>query len=329
MDESQANDDAQFDAHEAQFLGAAPKLTNTLSCPRCGTFVRGLLPNLDACESCAEKLLPENVRGPLSFSTASAGASHLIRRIGPAAIVITLAFELPGSVFFAFSPELPYQMHTLYGLFTLVGDLLIMSMAYEALLGRPVDMKAALLRATSRYGAVFRALWISNVVTLVGLLLLIVPGVYVAMTTFLAAPIALLETHAGIPAFTASRERTQGHWFLSAGTYGLSVALGFGVAVFVGIVSGVAMELEREATGAAVTSIDPWIPYVSIAADLGLNLFMLLALFFQMVIYTKTWLSLQASLGLDEPREPAPVQAVRAGRDALDDKLDAELSKLD
>ena len=305
------------------------KVTHSLACPRCGNFVRELLPGLEACESCAEKLLPEGARGPLSITTVAAGSWHLIKRIGPMAIVIALLFELPGSVLFAFSPELPFQLRTLYGLFTLVGDLLIMSMAYDALLGRPVDMRAAFSRATSRYGAVFRALWISNVVTLVGLLLLIVPGIYVAMTTFLAAPIALFETHAGRTAFSASRERTKGHWFLIAGTYGMSIALGFGVAILMGVVSGIALEIERQSTGGATSAIDPWMPYVSIAADMGLNLFMLLASFFQMVVYTKSWLSLQANASLDEPHKPAAVQAPRTGRDALDDKLDAELSKLD
>ena len=55
----------------------------------------------------------------------------------------------------------------------------------------------------------------------------------------------------------------------------------------------------------------------------------MLASFFQMVVYTKSWLSLQANASLDEPHKPAAVQAPRTGRDALDDKLDAELSKLD
>lgn len=328
----EANNEALVDAHEAQFLSAAPKVTHTLACPRCGNFVRALLPNLDACESCAEKVLPEGVRGPLSFSTALAGALHLLKRIGPMAIVITLAFELPGSVLFAFAPEMPFQMRTLYGLFTLVGDLLIMSMAYDALLGRPINMKTAFSRATSRYGAVFRALWFTNIVTLVGLLLLIVPGIYVAMTTFLAAPLALFEMHSGQSAFTASRERTKGHWFLAAGTYGLSITLGFGVAVLIGSVSGIALEIERQSTGGGTSAIDPWMPYVSIAAEFGLNAFLLLALFFQMVIYTKTWLSLQADLGLEELGKPVAVDAVQTeagGRDALDDKLDAELSKLD
>ena len=333
MEESQANNNAQVDAHEAQFLSAASKPTNTLSCPRCGNFVRELLPNLDACESCAEKLLPEGVRGPLSFSNLFAGALHLIKRIGPMALVITLTFQLPGSVIFAFAPEVPFQVQTLYGLFTLVGDLLIMSMAYDALLGRPIDMKAAFSRTTSRYGAVFRALWISNIVTLIGLLLLIVPGIYMAMTTFLAAPIALFEAHSGRTAFTASRERTKGHWPLVAATYGLSYALGLAFAMLVGIVSGVAMEIERESTGGALSSIEPWLPYASIATDIGLNLFMLLAAFFQMVVYTKTWLALQTDHGLDEPRRPVPVHPspteTGQGRDALNDKLDAEVSKLD
>ena len=332
MEESQANNNAQVDAHEAQFLSAASKPTNTLSCPRCGNFVRELLPNLDACESCAEKLLPEGVRGPLSFSNLFAGALHLIKRIGPMALVITLAFELPGSVLFAFSPQLPYQLRLIYGFFTLVGDLLIMSMAFDALLGRPINMKAAFARMTSRYGAVLGARWISNVMTALGLLLLILPGIYVAVVTLLAAPIALFETHTGRNALTASSERTKGHWLLVAGTYGMPVTLGLAFAICVGVIAGVALEVEQESSSGAVSVIEPWLPYVSIATDIVLNFFTLLALFFQMVIYTKTWLALQAELGLDEPRKPVMVESVRTetgGRDALDAQLDAELSKLD
>ena len=326
MDNEQNND-----ALEAAFHAAPPSLSHSLACPRCGNFVRGLLPGLEACEACIEKVLPEGVRGPLNFSAALAGALHLAKRIGPMAIVITLAFEIPGSVLFAFSPELPFQVRTLYGLFTLIGDLLIMSMAFDALLGRPTDMKEGFSRATSRYGAVFRALWISNIITLVGMLLLVVPGIYMAMTACLAAPVALLESHAGQAAFKASCERTKGHWFLIAGTYGMSSALGFIFAIVVGIVSGVALEVERQSTdvGAAMeSSIEPLLPYVSIATDIGLNLFMLLALFFQMVVYTKTWLTLQEKDGLPST---APIQpsATRQGRDALDEKLDAELAKLD
>jgi hypothetical protein len=321
MDNEQNND-----ALEAAFHAAPPSVSHSLACPRCGNFVRELLPGLEACEACVEKVLPEGVRGPLNFSTVANGAWHLVRRIGPMSAVLALALQLPGSVLFAFVPNVPFQAQMLYGLITLFGDLIILGMAYDALLGRPVAVGASASRAVSRYGAVFGARWISNIATAFLFLLLILPGIYMGLSASLAEPIALFESHSGGTAFAASRERTKGHLLLLLVTFGGPILMGLTWTFGMGMIIGIVQELQAQA---GATDDLSWLAWLGVVGDIGMSLCMLLATFVQAVVYTKTWLELQARLAAEEPVGSLRVHAVRTERDALDEKLDRELAKLD
>lgn len=323
MEEPETNTDAL----EAAFHAAPPPISHTLACPRCGNFVRELLPELETCVPCATKVLPEGARGELSVSTLLSGTWHLVKKVGVSGALISVAFQLPGSFLFAFVPDLPFQAQMVYGLITLFADILVMSMAYDALLGRNVSISAAFTRATSRYGAVFGARWVSNILTFLALLLFILPGIYIGLGASLATPIALFETaQRGQGAFTASRERTKGHLLPIGVTYGMLIALGIAWIFGMGVVGGILVVIDQQTTG-VLNENPPWMPWVTIAGDIGMTLFMLLATFVQTVAYAKTWLTLQAANGLSSPE---PVQsAAGKGRDALDAKLDAELAKLD
>lgn len=208
-----------------------------VTCERCGEFVELLVPSLEVCAPCAERQLVEPLRGPLDLGRLARSLLHLLGAIGIPAALLTIGFELPGLFFFAAVPQAPLQLQVAYGLFTLIAELAVMVLAHEALHGRSVSVLDALGRGLSRYGAVFVTRWLVGLQTLGWLLLLIVPGLYKAITYSLAAPAALFEETSGSDAVRRSMARTSGIVPLLALTSGVLMLAGVAWPFVVGAVA--------------------------------------------------------------------------------------------
>lgn len=254
---------------------AEPRVT----CPRCGNFVASVLDApLGVCRECAKRVLIEPLRGPLTAASATHAIASLWWSIGPIAFMVTLAFELPGFVLFTTLPELPHLFQTLYGLFTLIGEIAVMWMANEALHGRNVSLSEAFSRSLPRYGAVFSARWTSGIRTLGWLLLLILPGIYKGTTYSLAQPIALFEDIDGSSAADRSAVRATPHVWSMMGLYAMlicaAVLWSVGPLLLIGLTSP---DLEAET---------PW--PLELVLQIGVSIATLTATFVASVFYAKT-----------------------------------------
>lgn len=204
-------------ASEAKF----EKPPTHFTCVRCGNFVETYQPGLEACADCLEKVLPEGVRGPISFVTVVNGVAHLAWQKGLLAALLALLFRLPGSVLFAIA-DVDWRVRAAYEIVPLMADTAIMVMAHECLLGRNITLPSAFSRAASRYFVVFRTRYLSSLFVLLWSTLLFVPGVFKTLGYALSEPIALFEDETASASIEASGERTDPYYGVLAATYGVA-----------------------------------------------------------------------------------------------------------
>ncbi|HEX9937132.1 MAG TPA: hypothetical protein VGB15_08410 [Longimicrobium sp.] len=101
----------------------------------------------------------------------------------------------------------------------------------EAYLGRTVEVGEVLKRVASRFGSIWGAAFIRGFFLILGLLLLVIPGIIAMIVTF-AMPIAVMvEGASASESFERSRALAKENWGRIAVTLGLAVLLQF-VAIF-------------------------------------------------------------------------------------------------
>lgn len=257
------------------------------TCARCGNFVETYQPGLEACADCLEKVLPEGVRGPISFVTVVNGVAHLAWRLGFLAALLALLFRLPGSVLFAIA-DVDWRVRAAYEIVPLMADTAIMVMAHECLLGRTITLQSAFSRATSRYFVVFRARYLSSLFVMLWSTLLIVPGIFKTLGYSLAEPIALFEDETASASIEASGERTDPYYGVLASTYGVAYLTTSLWGIALPALGQLARAFQTE--NHVETSINP-VPIALVLGDLSSSFFMILVVFVQVVVYTKIWLT--------------------------------------
>jgi hypothetical protein len=142
-------------------------------------------------------------------------------------------------------PELAGLASVLERLLFIVGDGAAIAIASEAHLGRSVDLATGLRAVRGRAGSLVVSYFARNLLVAIGLLLLIVPGVFLFIATF-AVPMAIVLEGMRIgPAFTRAQKLVEEHIAHVLGTLALLVVI-VG-ALFVGLI--LALEVLREMTG--------------------------------------------------------------------------------
>ena len=123
---------------------------------------------------------------------------------------------------------------------TLIATFLATAAAYrlvaDAYLGRPVDPSASLRFGLQRVGSVMWVSVLAGLGILVGLLLFIVPGVYLAVAWAVAIPVLLGENLRGSAALRRSRALVRGRWWQCTGVLFLSFLLAAIVAAVITLV---------------------------------------------------------------------------------------------
>ncbi len=117
----------------------------------------------------------------------------------------------------------------------------------DAYLGRPVDPGASLRFGLRRLGSV---IWLSTLAALgifVGLLLIVVPGIYLAVAWSVAVPVLLGENLRGTQALGRSRSLVRGRFWSCAAVLVLAFLLaGLTALVIAAIVEGVTGESDND-----------------------------------------------------------------------------------
>jgi hypothetical protein len=192
--------------------------------------------------------------------------------------------------------------------------------AHEVLHGRTIGVLEAFGRGLSRYGAVFVTRWVANLLTLLWMLLLVIPGLYKVLQYCLAPSIAVFEDTSGAAAVDRSMERTRPHLLTIGLTVGLFYVSGIVWNLLVGAAYGVAAAPEV----ALLTPSGELDLAVTALGTFPSALFGLLATLALQLVYERTAVDAR----LAEVPEPSTAPAPRSGP-SLDDRLDDELRRFD
>lgn len=196
---------------------ASPPLGNPFeqACERCGTFAplsSKYGPAL--CAECIERTAHPIVQTPSGVGDLVRGVFQLARAIGlPGAVVVTLA-GLPMSLIEFAVPGIPFVVSNLWGFIVgTAAEMVVLHLSWQAITSREqrASTGAALSAVGRRFGALLGTRFISNLVTLLFSLLLIVPGVMKAMSLAIAMPITLHEGSDASSAMASSTARMRGH----------------------------------------------------------------------------------------------------------------------
>jgi hypothetical protein len=107
----------------------------------------------------------------------------------------------------------------------LVGCALVFA-AGELRLGRPVTIGSALRAALPRIFGISGTFLLATIATLVGLLLLILPGLYLVLAFVLWPPVVMFEGRAGVDALGRSQELMRGSMLRLLAVYCVLVGIG-------------------------------------------------------------------------------------------------------
>lgn len=117
----------------------------------------------------------------------------------------------------------------------------------DAYLGRERSLGQVLRAVFSRFGSIWGAAFMKNIMIGFGLLLLVVPGVIAFIVTFAMVPAVLIEGASASESFDRSRALARGHWGRILAAQLLAFALMylayfgalFGVGILLGLMGGV------------------------------------------------------------------------------------------
>jgi hypothetical protein len=160
-----------------------------------------------------------------------------------AAVLVTF----PAYVLDLFIPaELSRLGTVIHGFLMIYGAAAVVVIASDAYLGRRRSVREAVGAALSRFGSLWGAAFMKNILIGLGLLLLVVPGFIALIVTFAMVPAVVLEGASTSEAFDRSRALARGQW----GRVFVSVVLAFlmmyvayfalllGIGVAIGLMGG-------------------------------------------------------------------------------------------
>lgn len=131
----------------------------------------------------------------------------------------------------------------------MVGALLVL--ADEALRAGTTDVRLALSRAATRLGVIIGVSLLASLAAGIGILLLVIPGVYIGIRLATALPAAVVEGEGVIDALQRSWARTEGHALHVLKTFLLLLLLLFVLFIGVSIIGGVGAAVLGGAAGGA------------------------------------------------------------------------------
>jgi hypothetical protein len=205
--------------------GPAPPIRSPFqhACDRCGTFAplsSKYGPAL--CAECIERTAHPIVQTPAHTGDILRGVFQLLRAVGlPSVLVVTLA-GLPMTIISYFLPELPFAVSGIWDFVVgTTSEMIVLHLAWQAITRRErrVSVTEALSAVGRRLGPLLGTRFLSNLMTVLFSLALIVPGVMKALSLTLAMPIALHEDGDPSAAMAASTQRMSGHRVVAFAAY--------------------------------------------------------------------------------------------------------------
>lgn len=144
---------------------------------------------------------------------------------------------------------------------------LVAVVAAQAYLGEPVDVGIAVRRMLTRFPTLLLATLVVAALTLVGLLLLLLPAMYVTARYFAVTPAIMLEGRGALGAMVRSSELSRGRKWHVLNTLGLVLLIYFVVLVGVAVTSSLLGGFIVQALVASIVTILLY-PVVAITAVL-------------------------------------------------------------
>lgn len=254
----------------------------TEACERCGTFAP-LTRSFETalCAECVRKSVHEIARTPLDFGHVVKGVGQILLRVGLPAALIGTGLELPHAIT-AQLVDVPTALDLAWSTLTsLVADLVAIHLAWQVVRGRrSIDVRAAFAAAGEAFPRVFVTRLVAGFQIILMSLLLIVPGVWRALTLFVATPVSMMENKGSADALSRSARLMQGHRWLALASGALSIAPLVGVFAF------------TSAIAIAMLLVDPTSPpaserWLAFAGDVLSPIAILPATFVPVVFYAK------------------------------------------
>jgi hypothetical protein len=134
-------------------------------------------------------------------------------------------------------------LERLGNLFFLAASAAVVVIASEAYMGREIAAADALRRVGGRFLSVWGAALIQGILIMLGMILLIIPGIIAAAWTFAMQQAVMIEGRTASESFERSRELSRNHFMHILLTSGLIIAIviftmmGFGVVLALGVES--------------------------------------------------------------------------------------------
>ena len=173
-------------------------------------------------------------------------------------VPIAIAFEIPlVALELAGDEPIAFEVISLYSLVTMVADGAVLVLADQALRARALEPGPALATSLAAFGRNFITGLIAGLMTLMYLLLLIVPGIWRALTYAIAIPIAIHEGRSGVDACRASADRLKGRLGIAL------AALSLAWSPFVLVELALVVTEEAALTG---TELPTWLPLFTVAS---------------------------------------------------------------
>lgn len=195
-------------------------------------------------------------------------------------VPIAIAFQIPlVALELAGDEPIAFEVISLYSLVTIIADGVVLVLADQALRARTLEPGPALATSVTAFGRNLITGLIAGLMTLMYALLLVLPGIWRALTYAIAVPIAIHEGRSGVDACRASADRLKGH----LGTAAAALALAWSPLVLV--------ELALLATeDAALTDpeLPAWLPLLTVALHVLPNVATLPVSAVQAVLYHRT-----------------------------------------
>ncbi|MDF1564582.1 MAG: hypothetical protein P1V51_16170 [Deltaproteobacteria bacterium] len=216
-----------------------PRPAEPTPCDRCGTFedlrpMRGQM----LCAPCSEKVLHVIEREELSVGSLLSGVWMMLKELWLPCLALVAIFELPLLLLTALVPEAE-TVDRFSWFITIIADGAMIILALRLIEGREATVGIALSETMKRWGAMIWASILSNLITLLFTLLLIVPGVLRALSYAVILPVVLTDRGKGADALSDSAAMMEGHrapvfvtWLTLFAAPFFFLALYVGVALF-------------------------------------------------------------------------------------------------
>lgn len=210
---SPGSSDATAGGVEAPAGANPPPAAPAEICDRCGAFAE-LFPREDGrfCADCLERLKRPIERGEITVGSVFAGTWMLMKAAGPKSLLVLVAFSAPFVAMLVAWPEHPTLLGLAYAPVFLIVNVTIFGLCQASVEpGGQVQIGPALSRTVRRFWPLFAVDLMVAIAVNLGTLLLVVPGIILGLSFFVALPIVLHEDLRGVEAIGASYDRMKGH----------------------------------------------------------------------------------------------------------------------